>query len=236
MIDIVYILGSGSKWQDNEIRYSLRSVQKHLRMWNNVYVVGRLPEFLTGVIHIQKEDDGNSKEHNICRKIATACKDSRISNRFLMFNDDHFLLTPHVASHFPYYHDGDLQGLYNRSDRTKPYGIAIGNTIQHLGGCQKRNYDVHCPIIYNKRDFLQHLSEPNWNDLAGYLIKSIYANKCGVNPEHIQDIKIDGHYDSRYYEGWIHGRPWFSLGDRIDFEAMGTLMEKLYPIKSQFEI
>lgn len=235
-IDLVYILGSGSRWNDNEIRYSLRSMQRHLRFFNRVFIVGRLPEFLTNVIHIPAEDDGNSKEHNICRKIAVACRDVRVSRRFLMCNDDHFLLTPHVAPAFPFYYDGELQALLSRTDRTKPYGIAISNTIKHLTGCRLKNYDVHCPVVYNKTDFLNYLTGPNWSDLAGYLIKSIYCNKAGVPGEAINDIKIDGGYDCRYYEGWIHGRPWFSTGHRIDFDEMGKLMEKIFPVKSIYEL
>lgn len=235
MTDLVYILGPGSRWNENEIRYSLRSMQRHLHMFDKVFIVGKLPDFLTNVIHIPAEDDGNSKEHNICRKIAAACRDDRVSRLFLMCNDDHFLLTPHVAGDFPYYYDGDLQHLLSRTDRTKPYGVAISNTIKHLKGCRIRNYDVHCPVLYNKTDFLNHLSRPKWNDLAGYLIKSIYCNKSGVSGVPVNDIKIDGSYDARYYEGWIHGRPWFSTGHRINYEEMEILMEKIYPQKSIYE-
>ena len=46
-MDIVYIIGSGSKWQDNELRYSLRSIEKFGGNFGEVYIVGdRLPPFI----------------------------------------------------------------------------------------------------------------------------------------------------------------------------------------------
>lgn len=45
-IDLVYILGSGSQWRNNELRFSLRSVQKNLKGYRNIYIVGENPGFL----------------------------------------------------------------------------------------------------------------------------------------------------------------------------------------------
>ena len=46
MIDIVYALGSGSKWDNNELRYSLRSLEKNFLDLRNIYIVGTFPHFL----------------------------------------------------------------------------------------------------------------------------------------------------------------------------------------------
>ena len=40
-MDVVYILGKGSVWKDNEIRYSLRSIEKHLTGFDRVFIVGQ---------------------------------------------------------------------------------------------------------------------------------------------------------------------------------------------------
>jgi hypothetical protein len=55
-MDLVYVLGSGSRWGDNELRYSLRSVEKHLKGYNNVYLVGDKPDWVRNVTHIPKQD------------------------------------------------------------------------------------------------------------------------------------------------------------------------------------
>jgi hypothetical protein len=51
-IDVVYPLGTGSVWQDNELRYSLRSLEKNFPDLGRVYVVGHKPDWLGNVEHI----------------------------------------------------------------------------------------------------------------------------------------------------------------------------------------
>ena len=49
MIDVVIPLGTGSRWQDNELRYCLRSIEKNLSGVNEVVIVGEKPKWLTNV-------------------------------------------------------------------------------------------------------------------------------------------------------------------------------------------
>ena len=44
-MDIVYILGNGSKFNNEEIRYSLRSLEKFVN-FDRVFIVGECPKFL----------------------------------------------------------------------------------------------------------------------------------------------------------------------------------------------
>ncbi len=44
-IDLVYILGKGSKWSDNEIRFSLRSIEKYFD-YRKIFIIGEKPESL----------------------------------------------------------------------------------------------------------------------------------------------------------------------------------------------
>jgi hypothetical protein len=45
--NLLYILGSGSKWQNNEIRYSIRSAEKYVGNLGRVFIVGEFPKFLS---------------------------------------------------------------------------------------------------------------------------------------------------------------------------------------------
>jgi hypothetical protein len=56
-IDIVYVLGTGSNWSDNEIRFSLRSVFKNLTNIGQIFIVGEKPAGLKGFIHIDHPDE-----------------------------------------------------------------------------------------------------------------------------------------------------------------------------------
>lgn len=46
-MDIIYSIGSGSTWDNNELRYSLRSLDMYGKSYDRVFVVGNIPEFLS---------------------------------------------------------------------------------------------------------------------------------------------------------------------------------------------
>ena len=46
-MDILYCIGEGSKWNNNELRYSLRSLEKFGKNVGNIYMVGYNPGFLS---------------------------------------------------------------------------------------------------------------------------------------------------------------------------------------------
>ena len=72
-IDVVYVLGKGTKWNDNEIRFSLRSLAKNVTGIRNVYIVGERPDFLKRVIHISYPDELlNNADGNITFKSRNA--------------------------------------------------------------------------------------------------------------------------------------------------------------------
>ncbi len=108
MIDILYPIGKGSVMNNDELRYSLRSVEKHLKNFRNVYIIGQKPDFLKDVVHIPHEDIDRSKETNIYKKILRGCQDETISDQFLFMNDDHFFLEDIDAPTFPFFCKSDL--------------------------------------------------------------------------------------------------------------------------------
>ena len=71
MISVVYPLGTGSKWQNNELRYSLRSLSK-ISGIGDVFIVGEKPDWVRNVIHIPCKDVPFRKEYSIYTKIMAA--------------------------------------------------------------------------------------------------------------------------------------------------------------------
>lgn len=68
-MDVLYILGSGSPFNNDELRYSLRSLEKNGVNVSRVIVVGENPGFLSENVeyyHV-KEFSGN-KEYRIGKK------------------------------------------------------------------------------------------------------------------------------------------------------------------------
>lgn len=240
MTDLVYITGGRSSWQDNELRYSLRSMQKHLTGMGKVFVVGSRPDWLTGVTYIHAEDQPTEKkEVRLYRKILLACRDERISPNFLLCYDDNFLVVQYNAGSFPNYYDGTLTTYLQRlrgANRKGTHRRCAENTVNALG-LKAKMFDVHCPILVNRPTFVDVVSLFDWSKRDGYLIKSTYANSIGRVGVECEDVKIN-HPDGtlQEYRQMIAGKPWFSTGDNMNWVALQEMMDGLYPEKSNFEL
>lgn len=237
-IDIVYILGSGSKWADNEIRYSLRSLEKHLLDMGQVFIVGRKPDWMQGVNLIEKDDPHKCKERNIMEKVLAACKDDRVSKRFLFLNDDHFALQDFYGATLPNFRKRLLPTKHDLYRRTTTYRSALLNTALAL---LQRNltffhFDIHTPIIYDKALFPKVMELYDWRISNGYVVKSLYANTLALPHQYMTDLKIDNRLSLEHIKSLCQGRMFFSIGDKGLNEPMVHYLNELYPKKSKFEI
>ena len=234
--------GHGSRWGDKELRYALRSVEKHLSGYGEVFIIGYCPPWLQNVVHIPATDGDKTYEHerNIFNKIMLACKDERVSDTFLFMNDDHFLLQDfsfNGITPFPFYYEGCLKDYLSRTD---PYKQTIQNTIDWLGP-YNLYFDVHCPMTINTRWFPQATAMLDWLKKWGYCIKTVYAKYVAEtatfppNPREIADLKIRDVLPSSKIRELIAGRPWFSMSDRAREGGMEVVLQELYPTKSKYE-
>lgn len=232
---IVIPLGNGSRWNNTELRYCLRSITKHLTGYADIFIVGEKPEWLTGCIHIPCPDYGDKtyhKERNIFEKIMAACKDERVTEDFLFMNDDHFLLQDFEAGKFPYYCHGWLNEFMTVTD----YKHTVRNTIEWNYGEDCPYFDIHCPIVYNKQNFIHHMRNPDWSIRFGYCIKTMYGHLNIGKATEYPDLKINEVYSSDQIRKLITGRPWFSIGDKAREGGLLRVLNELYPHKSKYEI
>jgi hypothetical protein len=234
--------GFGSRHNDQELRYCLRSIEKHLTGYGDIFLIGHMPKWVRGCIHIPATDEDRTwwKERNIYRKILLACEDPRVSDDFLFMNDDHYLLSDFVAGEFPYYYSGML---YQEASRDDQYGATAKNTLQ-LINLQKgwhddrywRYWDIHCPIIYNRNSF-GWLSKFDWGKKHGYCIKTAYSWFVGGIAMEYPDLKINQPLPPSKIKELITGRSWFSVGNKA-FDiggGMANVLQELYPNKSKYE-
>lgn len=230
MIDIVIPLGNRSTQRNKELRYCLRSIEKHLSGVGNIFIIGECPEWLQNIIHIPFTEDPRNRfrDRNICLKMQEACKDARVSDDFLMVHDDHYLLKDFCAVGFPYYHAGRLVVSDSQYGKTKE------NTINLLG--EVLNYDVHCPIVFNKQRFMRSVALADWSKWYGYCLKTLYCVMNGITGERVEDIKIRMPIKAEEIKQQIAGRKWFSIGDRCFAPGgMMDVLQELYPKPSKYE-
>lgn len=223
-----------------ELRYALRSFQKYLHQIDEVFIYGGHPSWITNVNHYRFGDIDHPryKEHNIYKKTRAACLNPDIKDDFLFCNDDHFLLSNYRGELFPYYYHQSLNDTLHRKGGMDPYKYTIIYTMQHLlgKGVTTHDFDVHCPIMFNKEKFLKFVGGMNWERPFGYCIKSIYANQAGIAPVKYADLKFRQHLSQKEIFTQIKGREFFSTDDRLMTEDMITVLNKRFPKPSIYEL
>lgn len=188
-MDLVYILGDGSHWQDQEIKYSLRSAERYFPH-GKVFIIGLKPKWLTNVIHIPFADKCNVKTGNGVAKIMRAARDNRISESFVLMNDDFFFLKPH--NNLPAYYKGTCRELIE-SHRTKAgyYYETLTATEELLlakGIENPKDFTVHFPAVFERSKLLQ-IKELIGKDIERYSIRTLYGNLMGVEATQTEDFK-----------------------------------------------
>lgn len=231
MIDILYVVGNGSTWKNNELRYSIRSVVKHLKGYGNIVVVGTKPSWLN-VKHIPANDSGRTANESVYLKIKKALPE--LSEDFLFFNDDYYLLKPHKADKFPFYYKETLEEFIKRRKTNDSYKKAVENTFNALNGLPTLNFETHAPMLINKTKFQEVMSQYKWTTF-GFVIKSLYANILKIKGTLEPDLKINYPFKVEELKAMTSERKFFS-SDKLVPTNLKMFLQELYPTKSQFEV
>lgn len=236
MTDIVYALGKGSRWQDSELKYSLRSVERYAHNYGNVYIIGDIPNWVQCVNHISFKEK-SYKEKNILDKMLIACNDRFITNPFLFINDDHFFVETTDVSKYPNYTDGYLQNAIDNRERKDEYQAMMIATLNELKRCglPQLNYDIHCPMLIDKVKFPEIMSKHNFDIPNHLLIKSLYGNTID-KPAFKGDVHFYKPFNYIQIENVVYNNPMFSVSDGGLNADMKLFLSRIFQDKSKFEV
>ncbi len=235
-MDVVYILGTGSRWNNNEIRYSLRGVERFLLNYQDVYIFGSTVSDLVGIKQIPMKEN-SSKENNIMQKILRACQEPSVSDPFLLFHDDHYLVKLRDAQAFPYYFDTTIENMYTRREVNDTYKKALFNSYTALKtqNLPTLHYDSHTPVLIHKTRFpgIMAMYPPKPD---GYVIKSLYCNTLGVQPTFEPDYKIMGRQTISEIRDIVKIAKVISSGpSHSQRAAIREILKEIFPDPSKFE-
>lgn len=241
-MDVVYVLGTGSGWENNEIRFSLRSIEKNLRNFGKVFIVGELPDFLTGVIHIPAKDifsPSRNADGNIITKVLAACADDRLSDDFLFINDDHLVIKPIDVADVPPLHHGDMTTFPESYWKLNFWRGRLKRTMEVL---KKENlstlhFDCHTPIIFNKREFPEIIKMFDYQNDIGYTMKSLYGNVMYPDGPFLTSQKrtIFHHYTLDQIERRLTGPTFMSFNDHGLNRSLKWWLIDNFPERSSYE-
>jgi hypothetical protein len=187
-MDVVYICRDGD---NEELRYSIRSVVKNLKH-DNVWVVGGKPSWYTGN-HIAVDQSG-PKFENARSNMKAIAESEMISDDFILMNDDFFIMQP--TNDVEYFHGGLLSNrisyLYSTYGRSA-YLTMLNKTHRYLksiGILAPLDYALHIPFVMNKERLSQILDIPiSWRIHYGNLYK-VGGTQVSPNGDSILDVKI----------------------------------------------
>lgn len=184
-MDIVYFVKDTPK--NEELKYSLRSVEKNFPH-RNVWFIGGCPKGLFPDKQLKVRQNHSTKWENTNDLLRAACMCDEISNNFILFNDDFFVLKP--VREVPYYYEGSirhrigqLKGYQHSEYREKMEGC---RNMLLVRGYDEKNFAVHMPMIINKEKMLACMKRFP----VGLMWRSLYGNFIGVEGTPTKDQKI----------------------------------------------
>jgi hypothetical protein len=234
-IDLVYILGTGSRWNDNEIRYSLRSVENYFPSAGRIFIIGECPDWATNIIHIKINDKFDNKLLNARAKYMVAATDKQISKNFILMNDDFFFLKG--VNSIPNYSRGTMKEMMAKHPSKNGYYYrSLWDTQKRLdamGIPDAIDFEVHAPIILNK----EKLENVIWliGEEKAYSIRSCYGNLVGLKPKKVMDFKAANIAEFAFQK--MQRSEFLSINDALicdDF--FRDWLKNKYPRKSKYEM
>ncbi len=236
IVDIIYPIGKGSKWNNNELKYSLRSLEKHGKSLGRVFITGDCPDFLSDeIVHTPCEDSYSYGVINTNEKILHTLRSHDVSDNFVFMNDDFFLLKDVDLSTYPYYY----KRMLKPEEEKKKYGNSLVFTYYYLIFQEKsvKNFELHLPIVFNKQNFLS--LEKEWSLSKklplGLQTRSIYCNMLSIDGIKTRDCKIRDFSDPKDVWDVIEPRDCFSIADTAISCGIESILSELYPKKSKYE-
>jgi len=242
MYDLVYILGAGSKWSNNEIRYSLRSVEQNLRGYRDIWIVGERPDFVTNVHHLQFPDSyKEAKDANIVNKVLRACCEDQVSENFLIMHDDYVILNPIDTDFFkhPFVNEKfteetkkQFSGWFQQMEKTK--------TVLKERGLNTIDYNLHAPKLVNKKKFLQTMLSYAYAEGKGLLPYTLYYNTIKVR-NHVTNSSqyffgVNENVTSTTLNDFSKTHVGLYFNDHGVTEDLKSFLTKKFPVPSRYEL
>lgn len=245
MIDVVYKLGIGSRFEDKELRYSLRSLS-NFKDLGKVFIIGHKPNWINyeKLIHISCHDSYlSNKDANLINKLILACCDSRLSENFLNFSDDQVILKKIDKAYFqtPKYDNNHLSNVLNQNRKLNRWQQRLKKTVDIL---RQRNYlyncyEAHLPYLLNKHKYPEVLFRYDYGFDKGYVGNTLYFNTIKANGSNVREIdlcRLEKKYTESQIEILCKGKIILNYTEAATNEDLFMFLRKNFYDKSIYEI
>lgn len=242
-VDAVFVIGTGSLNNNEELRYALRNIEAHCRFVRDVYICGHCPSWVDKckVRYLQWPDRfTHAKDANIIDKLRHACEHPGIAKRILFCSDDQFQTRACTWDDFaPRYLRRYSSNDTWYEDRNRVWHSRLRNTLERdvqrriANGLDPQNvfyYQPHIWMPIDRDKFISYAKWCNYEKREDTIIASGYFNFI--------DAKGRPDFDHIFIASGAKGVPdatHVAYHDGSYDAAMGML-RKLFPNKSRFEL
>lgn len=223
---------------NEELRFVLRSIEANMPH-RKIFFAGFMPSWAQNVELISVEQPAGVKYDKSAANTRAACLDPRVSDDFILFNDDFFVMKQ--VERIDPVHRGSLWEFLkiyrNLNSEYRAYYNGIIRAIEILKAhglkSELRSYELHIPMIFNKAKRLEvYEIQDQWpRNYAALHTNTIYGNMFVKAQVQRKDVKInsltqapDPNLDflSSGDTAWTAGR-------------IGSFIKESFPQPSKFE-
>jgi len=183
---------------NEELRYTIRSIEKNMP-GHEIWFSGYCPRIFSQKVNVVENTTfGDNKYWRSHHNQLAAVKDSRVSDPFLLFNDDFFVMEP--IEEFVDYHRGPLvESIARLEKQVGASGYLNGmkltlDILKELGVADPLDYGLHIPLTIHKKEWLKA-----WKIRKKYAdnpypvhMRTLYGNLANVAQyeNRMDDVKI----------------------------------------------
>lgn len=226
-LDIVYFVKEGL--HNEELRYSLRSVDAnmpHKRVW----IFGGCPLNVVPDIRVKVVQTGRTKWDRVHNMYKMVCENKEITDNFIMFNDDFFIMRPtdHLEPLYRCTLDEHIK-ILEPHKKSSPYSRLLRACRKEFPG-DPLSYELHVPFIYNKKNLLDLLNKYP----SQHCTRTLYGNSYNIGGEKSKDVKIFTYkpeFDYKNSQFLSTDDPIVNVNNDI-----WRWLQKQFPKKSRFEV
>lgn len=186
-MDIVYFVKDGT--HNEEFRHSLRSVCKNMPTHGRIWVFGGCPRSIVPDFRVRVHQEGKTKWDKVRAMFRMAATNKEITDDFILFNDDFFIMQP-MEEVKPLYrctldkHIEILDGVY----RNSAYSRIVKEVRDELKKTvdEPLSYELHVPFVFNKQKLLKLIDEYP----EQHCTRTLYGNLYSIGGEQSNDVKV----------------------------------------------
>lgn len=188
--DVLYLVRPSE--DNDELKYSLRSL-KNLNH-GRVFIAGYKPSWVDERVEYIPAEQTENKYQNIRNNWLAALNDTRLSDNFILMNDDFFIMSP-TKDVMPLRRLENIDHYIQLFSKVNPESYYVEtmksarDLLREWNVKSDYSYELHTPMLFNKRKML-HLFDKLPSNYPVSHIRTIYGNYYGINGSPIRDVKV----------------------------------------------